>query len=183
MQQRLLGLVGKRLGYLVDRAVRTLGDIETEHRRGLLLQHARLRIGLAGIAVDVEGRRVIAVHAEWCHVVELRGVHLAQIGIDFALQGVGAWCRHAVAIRRRRRPADEMVVLVGGDDEQGIVLSDAVLGEAGKKFAECLVECLQLRLVTCFTGAKSAAADNVIVVRVLDIAVDDRHPASSIVAR
>jgi len=65
---------------------------------------------------------------------------------------VGAWDGNAVAIRWARGTADKMIIFVRRDDEQRIVLGDAVSGETGKELAESFVVRLQLRDVAGFAG-------------------------------
>ena len=75
-----------------------------------------------------------------------------------------------------------MIVLVGSDDEQCIVLGNAVLREPHKKLAERLVESLEPGDKAGFTGPKgffNRGADTgkrltLIVVRVFNVTVDHR---------
>jgi hypothetical protein len=53
---------------------------------------------------------------------------------------------------RARRAADEMIVFVGHDDKQRVVLGDAVRGEPGKEFAERGVVLLELGDVAASPG-------------------------------
>ena len=84
-----------------------------------------------------------------------------------------------------------MIVFVGGDDEQCIVLSDPVLGEPGKKLAEGFVISFELRQIPGFTGteglldcrADARESGSAIVVGVGNVAIDYRYARSSIVAR
>ena len=92
------------------------------------------------------------MHLESRRVTEFGRDHGGQISSDLALLCVGARCCHTVAIRGRGRSADEMVVLVGGDDEERILSSDAVLGEPGKELPECLIVGLKLLDITGFAG-------------------------------
>src|SRR5215469_14152706 len=67
-----------------------------------------------------------------------------------------------------------MVVFVGGNDEQRILLADTGLREARKELAEGLVIGGKLLHISGLARTKRAAA-SVIIVRVCDIAVDDRY--------
>ena len=49
-----------------------------------------------------------------------------------------------------------MVVLVGGNDKERIVLGDPVLGEAVEELAECFVVRLELHNVAGFSGAEGS---------------------------
>jgi hypothetical protein len=124
------------------------------------------------------------LHAERRHIAELGVDYSVQIGVDLALFRIGAGHFNAVAIRRRRRTPDKMVVFVGGEDEQRIVFSNAVLLQPIEKFPESVIICGELLYVAALAGAEGAALTRkVIVVRVGDIAVDHRHPCPSWVAR
>jgi len=68
-----------------------------------------------------------------------------------------------------------MVVLVGSDDEKRVVLGDPVLGKPIEELAESTVVGRQLLHVTSLTGTVGAGAREVIVVRVGNIGVHDRH--------
>src|SRR6516164_5565548 len=116
----MVGLAGNR----VDRG--EAGDIALE-----LPGH---RVGLSGIAGDVDGRRRIGVYGETGRVVLLRRQQAAQIGVDLADLRVGARHVHAVTIGRRGVAADKVVVFVWGDDEQRVARADAVGGKTVEEF-------------------------------------------------
>ena len=72
------------------------------------------------------------------------------------LAGVVAAGHHdAVAARIAGTHANEVVVLVGRHDEQGVGLVDAVGGEARKELAECLIVAAKVLFVDRVAGAKS----------------------------
>ena len=110
-----------------------------------------------GIAVDVERRRIVAMHAERRRIGELGGIDQAQIGVDLAF--LAHRCRNVDAVTMAGlggSPERKVIVLVGGDDEQRIVLGDAVLRKPGEEVAEGLVVVLELRHIACLAGAESA---------------------------
>ena len=88
------------------------------------------------IAMDVEGRRVVEVDVERRRIVALGQQQPVEEGVDLADLRIGAGHVDAVAIGRARRATDEVVVFVRGNDEQGVVLVDAVGGETREEFAE-----------------------------------------------
>ena len=67
-----------------------------------------------------------------------------------------------------------MVVLVGGEDEERVLRRDAVFGEAGEELAKCFVKGGKLADVTRFAGPECAGVGDVVVMSVLDLAVDNR---------
>ena len=76
-----------------------------------------------------------------------------------------------------------MVVLVGGDHKERVLLGNAVLFQPGEELAERVVVCRQLVDVALFPGTEGRfdggtdAGDRLplIVMRVGDIQIDDRH--------
>jgi hypothetical protein len=100
VQKRLLGLIGQGLCQVVGAAVRPVKDIEAEKPARFLFELAGHPAVLAGVAVDVKGRRVVEVNAERCRVAELGGDYRVKIGVDLALFRIGAQRSDAVAIRR-----------------------------------------------------------------------------------
>ena len=61
-----------------------------------------------------------------------RGQQAIDVRVDLGREHVVARHGHAVAADRGRLAADEMVVLVGGHDEQRVVLGDAVAASRAK---------------------------------------------------
>jgi hypothetical protein len=82
--------------------------------------------------------------------------HLGQARLDLALDQVGAGDVDAIATDRSRRRAGKMVVLVGSDDEERIVLGDTVRLKSGEKINEGRVEFLELGDVIRLARAKRA---------------------------
>ena len=142
-----------------------------------MLERSRHRGGLGGIAVDIKCRRIVAVNLERRDVAELGVDRAVEVGVDLALFGVGAGYLGPVAIGRRRRPADKMIVLVGGDDKQRVVFGDAVYFQAVEEFPERGVVGGELLDISVLAGTEGAAlTGEVIVVRVGNVAVNHRHP-------
>ena len=123
-----------------------------------MLQRPRHRVGGRWITRYIEGRRVVRVNQERGCVLPLGQQQAVDEGIDLADMGVGAGRVNAIAICRGRRTADKMVVFVCGNDEQRIVLGDAVSCKPCKELAESRVVDLELLDVGCFTRTKRAFA-------------------------
>jgi hypothetical protein len=70
VQEILLGVIGQRLRHMIGATVRPVEHIEAEELAGFTLELPRYRIGLPGIAVDVEGRRVVEMNAEGSRIAE-----------------------------------------------------------------------------------------------------------------
>src|SRR6202035_887544 len=117
------------------------------------------------------------MNAERRRVAELRENPRVQIGIDLALQRIGARHGDAVAIGRRWRSVSEMVVFVGGDHKDRIILGDAVAGEAAEELAEGGVVRGQLLDVTGLartersfdTGRDTGEGEPTIIMRIGDV--------------
>ena len=160
--RQLIGVAGHRIG--------------SDQRVEIVLHGAGDRISRSGIAVDINRRRVVTVHRERRAVGTLRDQQSVDECVDLTLLArcVGAGHIDAIAIGRTGRSADEMVVLIGYHHEQRVVLGDAVRREPGKEFAERGIVLLQLRDIPGFTGPERAAS-GMVVVRVLDIQIDDLY--------
>jgi hypothetical protein len=175
MEQVLFGMVCQCACDLICTTVGSIDRVEPEQLTGLALERADHEGSLARIAIDIKGRRVVAVYSKRRRILELGGEDQAQIGIDLALLRVGAGYIGAVAICRRRRPTNKMVVLVCGDDEQRIVPRDPGVGETLKEFPEGLVVGGESLNVSALAGPEGSAARKVIVMGVRDVSKDDRH--------
>ena len=82
-----------------------------------MLQRPCHGVSRRGVTRDIEGRRIVRVNQERSCVLPLGQQQPVDEGIDLSDMGVGAGRVDAIAIRRGRRTADKMVVLVRGDDE------------------------------------------------------------------
>src|SRR6202043_2839973 len=68
----------------------------------------------------------------------------------------------------------EVIVLIGGDDEQSVIAGDAFACQPSKKFPKRDVIGRELLHVTGFAGSEAAGA-GVVVVRIRDVRIDHRH--------
>src|SRR5204863_8317252 len=87
---------------------------------------ARDEGGPVGVAVEVDGGRRVRVHREGGGDILLGGEQAGQVSVDLAYLAVGAGGVHAVAVRRAGGAAHEVVALVRGDHEEGVIFVDAV---------------------------------------------------------
>src|SRR5206468_10200435 len=92
--------------------------------------------GTVRVAIEVDGRGRVGVDREGGGDVLLGGEQAGQVGVDLADLAVGAGSVHAVAVRRAGGAAHEVVALVRGHDEQGVILVDAVGLQAGEEGGE-----------------------------------------------
>src|SRR5258708_125645 len=91
--------------------------VEAHERAGLPLERAGHRGGLRRIAVDMDARRVVEMHAERRGIAELGRKYHTEIEVDLALCGGGVAARRGDAVascrgRLRDRTA-EMIIFVG----------------------------------------------------------------------
>ena len=155
MEQRLFRMVRERAHDLVAAAD---DRIEAGEIGSLLLEAARDRVGLCRIPVDPDARRGVEI------IPKRRGVHgliaeeILELGLDLAFcpRRISAGRRHAVAAGRcrLRYGAGEMVILVGRDHEQRVVLGDAVHPQPVEELAEGRIVGLKLDDVSGLPGPK-----------------------------
>src|SRR5207302_1165539 len=113
------------------------------------------------------------VHCEGGGDVLLGGEQAGQVGVDLAYLAVGAGGVDAVAVRRAGGPAHEVVALVRGHDEEGVIFVDAVGLQAIEEGGEGRVVGAQGGHVVGLAGAVCAARGAVEVVRVGDVGIGD----------
>ena len=144
----------------------------------LTLERASRGIGLAGIAGDVDVRRVVRVHREVRRVTELRPDHPPQVAVDLTDAVVVACDVDAVASRRCRLVADEVVSLVDREHEERVALVDPVGGEPVEELRERVVVVLELLDVAGLAGPVrevDVSSVSVTVMRVGNVRVGDRN--------
>ena len=189
MQRLLADLVGQIEGN--RRFLAAHVRIERLRGSGVTLELSQGRIGGSRIAVDVDRRSRVAVDRER----RLRGrrrEQRAQVRVDLAdLVRRARRRRIEVAVRVApiavvRDAAGEVVVLVGGDDEQRVLLVDPVLLQPVEEGRERVVVRLQRCDVIRFAGTRGARKDSVrvgrsresvrvVVMRVRDVPERDRN--------
>ena len=155
VQQPHLGPVSQQLRQFVGVAGDRVGGGQ---RVDVMLHGPRERVGRPRIGVDVHVRSIVAVNRERRAVHALREQDLVDRQLDLADILVAARRGYAVAIRRARRAADKMVVLVRHDNKQRVGLVDAISLEAGEEFAKGLIVSLQRRNITGLARAIGMAA-------------------------
>ena len=157
MQQVLLGMIRQRLGNVIGPPIGPIQDVKAQQLARFPLELAGDRSHLSRVAVDVERGCIIEVNVERCGITELGRENEAQIAVDLANLGVSARSVYAVAAGRAGRAACEVVVLIGRNHEQGIVLRDAVLRQAVEELPERRVVGGELLDVALFTRTEGAS--------------------------
>lgn len=116
-------------------------DLAQARHRPLQLTHqAFTRARLPG---HIHSRRIVEMDREGSVIAGVRN-NAVKVEVKFAdagrsgpsIRGIGARRFHAVAVRRARRASDEVVALVGREDEERVALIDTSLREFFKEFAE-----------------------------------------------
>ena len=107
------------------------------------------RVGSGRIAREIDRRRHVGVNGERRGDPLLGREQTGQVAVDLTDQTVRARRRDAVAARRGRLGADEMIALLDGEDEERVALVDAGAGQPRKELAEGLIIALQLLDVVC----------------------------------
>ena len=148
---------------------------------GRLLQGPHAGVGLAGVAVRVDGRRRVGVHLHprlrrTARRRERRHLPPERVQARLQLADLGIRARHvdAVAAGRAALAADEVVVLVSREREQRVAAVDPVPGQPGEELAERVVVRLELGHVAGLAGPERAPR-LVVVMGVGDVRVRHRH--------
>ena len=169
MQDSHLHGVGEEL----SDGVRVAGDgVDGCERAHVVLERPRDRGVTSGVAGDVDRGRVVGVDLECSCVATLGGQQPGEVGVDLADLAVRAWRIDTIAAGRARSATDKVVALVRGENEQGVALVDAVVGEAREELAERGVIRLQGGDVSSLAGAVGRAG-RVVVMRIRDVGVGD----------
>src|SRR5262249_1081540 len=83
--------------------------------------------------------------------------------LAFLTRRVGARHVDAITVGRSRRSTNEVIVFVGNDQEQRVVLGDPVSRQASEELAKCDVILLELCDITCLARPESGWAAAIIM--------------------